>query len=121
MRNMRTPRWRERNEDASKHEDESEDPNDGKPDDNAGDQGCDSDDSEEDTRDHHGVGRATVPTRRARHKIGIVVIETALHFFKEPLLLLGKWHSVYLTHLGDVRQLLLNSSRRRLARLGVCL
>ncbi len=38
-----------------------------------------------------------MPTRCTSDKIGVVMVETALHFFKEPLLLLGKWHSIYLT------------------------
>ncbi len=63
----------------------------------ARDEGGDTDDADENADHDHGVGRTAVTTRTTRHEIGVVVVETALHFFKEPLLLLGKWHFCYLT------------------------
>jgi hypothetical protein len=117
-----TARWSQSNQYSGKHQDEAENSDNRESDTDASDQGSDADNANEHAGDDPGIGWSTVPPSCTRHEIGVVVVETALHFFKEPLLLLGKWHSVYLTLLEVTYDNYCPIvSLACLARLGACL
>ena len=65
--------------------------------DHAGDEHSDADDGYEHACHDDGVVRAATAGADGRDEVDVVLIEAALHFFQEALLLLGKWHPVPLT------------------------
>jgi hypothetical protein len=76
------------------HHGKAENSDDGLTDDNAGNEGSDTRDANENTDDENRVVRFASSRRDGSDEVSIIVIETALHLFQEALLLFGKWHPV---------------------------